>query len=475
MLNKFNSVFMVALMLLVAPFIVMGLGAPSTGNAPGALAAAAVTGTPTPGVGPAKDPAVTPTPGMVYPPGIAPPTAADLKAVENNRKEILAVVKTLDELLNDLTTSNLLRGGFSHDMYLQTQKNILSLSPEEVYALYHAFPNFTTFKNNVHLLKTYQEQAKKAGQLETVAPGPDMLQAAEALRLATRAGKSKVEPDYFNVVPTATPNPAPILHDSLKDAEEKNNAAGDLKDVDLIPNPDYSGLGVTCRFGHERTPAGVGLAGLIAKNIAQTTTDVTDSLCLLLYVPCAIVGGGTNAPACLVHTIAKAVSAAADAVIGIYQGCDKKINYAELEATYKNTGIIHADLMDLGDLLTVRANNIDTNLFNFRNLNLRGHIEANLASPTDSPVGLFALPSSVCITGYSNPNSDALAPGCGLLEVVRDTVRSSIDMMKLQANQPVNNAEAEFAAAQQHYNQGQWKLAFDRFRKAYREVIRPTQ
>ena len=129
--------------------------------------------------------------------------------------------------------------------------------------------------------------------------------------------------------------------------------------------------------------------------------------------------------------------------------------------------------------LTTRANWTDHFLFEFRNLNLRSRIEANLASPEDDPVVLFELPGDVCITtdleviSADNPKfSSGRIAGCGLLEVVSDTVRSAIDMTII-AGGSVNNAEAEFDAAVQHYNNGEWKLAYARFRKAYREAVRP--
>jgi len=129
--------------------------------------------------------------------------------------------------------------------------------------------------------------------------------------------------------------------------------------------------------------------------------------------------------------------------------------------------------------LTTRFNWTDNDLFHFRNLNLRSRIEDNLASPEDDPIALFTLPGDVCITtdleviSANNPRfSSGRIAGCGLLEVVSDTVRSAIDMTII-AGESVNNAEAEFQAAVAHYDAQQWKLAYARFRKAYREAVRP--
>jgi len=129
--------------------------------------------------------------------------------------------------------------------------------------------------------------------------------------------------------------------------------------------------------------------------------------------------------------------------------------------------------------LTTRFNWTDNDLFHFRNLNLRSRIEDNLASPEDDPISLFTLPGDICITtdlevfDRNDPGaqfSSKRIAGCGLLEVVSDTVRSAIDMNQ-NAGQSINNAEAEFDAAVEHYNNGEWKLAYARFRKAYREAM----
>jgi hypothetical protein len=166
--------------------------------------------------------------------------------------------------------------------------------------------------------------------------------------------------------------------------------------------------------------------------------------------------------------------------------CIAFVDGAERGASFNNTQILHSDLIDHDDNLTRRANAIDQSLFDFRNLNLRLNIEANLASPDDDPNSLFSLPSSICIKEDPEPGgfnveivgkpNDPLTQEklrrCGLLEVVSDTVRSAIDM-NLAAGQSVNNAEAEFQAAVAHFDAGEWKLSYARFRKAYREAVRP--
>ena len=51
-------------------------------------------------------------------------------------------------------------------------------------------------------------------------------------------------------------------------------------------------------------------------------------------------------------------------------------------------------------------------------------------------------------------------------------MQSAINMTE-SAEESVNNAWAEFDAAVEHYNNHEWKLSYARFRKAYREAVRP--
>jgi hypothetical protein len=161
-----------------------------------------------------------------------------------------------------------------------------------------------------------------------------------------------------------------------------------------------------------------------------------------------------------------------------FKFCDGGAQSALIEALYHDTGIIHKDLHQHDQNLTARFNWTDRFIFDFRNLNLRLEIEANLASPNDDPHALLALPRSVCISPeletlqLSDPFAPEVIAGCGLLEVVSDTVRSAMDMT-INAGEDVNNAETEFDAAVAHYDSGEWKLAYARFRKAYREAVRP--
>jgi len=217
----------------------------------------------------------------------------------------------------------------------------------------------------------------------------------------------------------------------------------------------------------------------IARAFAYLADVITcENTLIVIAVP---FGGGTNIPGCVAAGVVKGIGLVAEAVLEGLQFCDGTIDGAELGTAFKNTELIHAELAMHDDNLTTRFNWTDKFLFDFRNLNLRSRIEDNLASPNDDPIALFTLPGDICITtdlevfDRNDPGekfSSKRIAGCGLLEVVRDTVKSAIEMNQ-NAGQSVNNAEAEFDAAVAHFDAGEWKLAYARFRKAYREAVRP--
>jgi hypothetical protein len=280
----------------------------------------------------------------------------------------------------------------------------------------------------------------------------------------------------FTIIPTPTPvtTPTPGIRHTGQD--QTNDQLGDL------PEPDYP-TSVGCP--KERYSPWALFATLIIKTAADVAEDPLDDLaCEGSFIVIALpFGGGTSLPGCIAWGIAKTILLAAEATDEGLKFCNDWINSAEVSATYDNIKIIHAELAMADWNLKTRANWTDHFLFEFRNLNLRSRIEANLASAEDDPMVLLELPDSVCITtnleavDMSDPgqrhSADRIA-GCGLLEVVSDTVKSAIDM-NVVAGQDVNDARAEFDAAITHYNQGEWKLAYARFRKAYREAVRPPE
>jgi hypothetical protein len=291
------------------------------------------------------------------------------------------------------------------------------------------------------------------------------------------AGSSATSPPTsIGIIPAPTPVTTPPPGITHQDQENTNSRLGDL------PTPNYpTSVGCpTTRFPNPAT-----LATLIATAVAKEVDDFADEAGCegTFFVVAVPFGGGSNLPGCLGWAVLKYLMLAASAVDEGLNFCIGRIDAAELEAARQDTIILHAELAMHDRNLTGRFNTTDQFLFHFRNINLRSRIEANLASVEDDPIAMFYLPRRFCIRNdlelKTNPNStdyDPFAPeviaGCGLLEVVSDTVRSAIDMT-INSGQSINNAETEFQAAVNHYNNQQWKLAYDRFRKAYREVMKP--
>jgi hypothetical protein len=181
---------------------------------------------------------------------------------------------------------------------------------------------------------------------------------------------------------------------------------------------------------------------------------------------------------CIVKKVFDCVAFAVETIKDGFDLCNDMVDSATIQALYEDTKIVHADLAMHDENLHTRFNRTDKFLFNFRNLNLRLNIEANLASPDDEPHALLALPRKVCISTEletlqaTDPYAPEVIAGCGLLELVRDTVEKAIEMT-LVAGESVHDAEREFAMGVAHYNKGEWKLAYTRFRNAYRDALRP--
>lgn len=343
---------------------------------------------------------------------------------------------------------------------------IQEITPDGLYMLREALggeEEVKSFLDNIRDLEavvlTLKEESSEGDK--GVGPSPDSF---------TTSSTDTPPLTSIGIIPAPTPvtsRPPRIRH---ADHDQTNEDAGDLEE------PGYF---VLC--SKTRNSAAGMLAAMVITDIAKAAAYLADIITCenTLIVIALPFGGGTNIPGCVVAGVVKGIGLAAEAILEGLKFCDGTIDGAELGAAFKNTVLLHAELAMHDDNLTTRFNWTDNDLFHFRNLNLRSRIEDNLASPEDDPIALFTLPGDICITtdleviSANNPRfSSGRIAGCGLLEVVSDTVRSAIDMNQ-NAGQDINNAEAEFDAAVQHYNNGEWKLAYARFRKAYREAVRP--
>jgi len=375
----------------------------------------------------------------------------DHQDLEEFRAEFLGLLDMIEELGEELPADY--EGTTELRASLERERaRVQNLTDEQLYALQSAYVDFETVKAGVQSVKSQVHTLKE--------------QASER--------NEGMEPAAIFPTPTPVTTPTPgIVHDrDVHDAV--NTATGDLHPPDMWPKL-WDNTAVGCPHDGYPTELIGTMMGLIdASKLAEI---VTEAICNSKTVTCP----GSNVydvVDCIPQAVAKGITFALQVTKEGFDFCNGNIQSAIIEALYHDTEIMHAHLYDHDQNLTTRFNEMDRFIFDFRNLNLRLNIEANLASANDDPEARFVLPRSVCISPelealqQSDPFAEEVIAGCGLLEVVSDTVRSSIDMT-INAGEGVNNAEDEFAAALDHYDKGEWRLAYDRFRKAYRAAVKP--
>jgi hypothetical protein len=401
-----------------------------------------------------------------------PEGGPDPQAMEDFRTELFSLADMLNKLLDEAYPTAKVNGRQLAPAVKMDQQPIQELTHEELYIIRQALD-----ASSVELKALESEIKTLRSIVSTSLKG-------------SREGEEGLGPSLgsFTVIPTPAPVPLDTMHhDTLENANSKNIEAGDIfikEGGNENQTPAY--------------PTDVGCPKDFYDSVAiWTIQKVIDALelarswvelgCVSVIVVCPVPGEvGANFPSCIAAAVVDGLFATAKAILNGFSFCNGGIVSAQHEAIFNNTQILHSDLIDHEKHLNRRANAIDRFIFDFRNLNLRTRIEANLASPEDDPISLLTLPSSICIKEDPEPGgfnveivgkpNDPLTPErlrrCGLLEVVSDTVRSTIDM-NLAAGQSVNNAEAEFQAAVAHFDAGEWKLSYARFRKAFREAVRP--
>lgn len=447
------SILIVAGILVLATGIGVAASRDERGPAPGHPTLTEEMPTPvpikdTPAPSPMLTANVMPTPSPTVMVNIMPcPISPDGKSLEEFRNELLLLVDTLDEMYPSAQAYTQAMGEGPAPKV--NRKLIEEASHEELcWALAAVGEKYEMFKEGIDALK--------ATELST----------AETSRA----------PSSFPIIPTPTPVSTPLPGIRHANQDQTNAMLGDLPPADYPSAPEHN---LPCP--KERYPIGATFAVLLTSFVTKEVDHFAEAAACegTLFVVAVPFGGGSNLPGCLGWGILKGINLATEITMEGLKFCEGNIDYAEIVASDAYLQALHAELHMHDRGLTERFNTADQFLFDFRNLNLRSRIEANLASQNDDPVLLFTLPSDVCITtdleviSTDNPEfSSARIAGCGLLELVRDAVRSTIDMTAI-AGQSVNNAEAEFQAAVDHYNDGQWKEAYLRFRKAYREAVGP--
>ena len=374
----------------------------------------------------------------------------DLEGMENLRRDLLDLRDILEELYPYAQHYAQVSG--QEPPPLPSRLLIQALTHEELNMVREAFgDNYAPFKQNLKTLKSL-----------VLTPGQEPGEEEE--------GQPSL--GSFTTIPTPTPVTTPPPGITHKDHDQINDAAGDLAE------PGYP-TSVGCPTERYPNPTMLDLFKLkVIGDVADLVGEIIGCEATLVVVPFLFGCYGTSVPGCIAWGILKGIALATNAIFEGFSFCIEWIDDAEQEVGRVNTTIIHADLAEHDRGLTTRANTMDKFLFNFRNLNLRQRIEDNIGSPEDSPIALFTLPRKVCISTEletlqaTDPFAPEVIAGCGLLELVMDIVQSAIDMHTI-AGQNVHDAQKEYDAAVVHYNDGKWKLAFTRFRNAYRDAVRP--
>ncbi len=409
----------------------------------------------------------TPIPGILDRLGYS--DVPDPQEMEGFRRELLDLVDELDELS---AKAPRLPGQLSHahSSLEEARGEIQQLTGEELYMIQSSFEASDT---DFRVLKASVEYVKAL----VLTPGKgtsekDQLPAIPSSPTPEGPGEKGQGPgpslSSFTSIPTPTPVSTPIAPAiTHKNHEQINEEAGDLFPPGWptdISCPEQ-GYPVEVMFGLMITLDAMEAGGIILEVMCKEKTIVS-GLNLQDPIQCAI------------KSVLDGIKLAVQEVHDGFDFCNGNVASARIQAVFEDTKIIHADLAEHDGNLHTRFNTTDKFLFNFRNLNLRLNIEANLASPDDEPHALLALPRDVCISTEletlqaTDPYAPEVIAGCGLLELVRDTVQKAIEMT-LVAGESVHDAEREFDAGVVHYNNGEWKLAYTRFRNAYRDALRP--
>ena len=378
----------------------------------------------------------------------------DFQTMEEFRRQLLDIVDTVDELSDELPPAYPRLPHIKNSLQVQ-RKRIQELTHEELNLIYRSSPDHEVVKISLKSAKSTLLVSRRGANEKDQGPGNGDKGSGPTLSSFTIIPRP---------TPVSTPNPPSITH---KNHESTNAATGDL-----FPPGWPTDIGCP----EQGYPTEVLFGMMIGLDVMEEVGIALDAWCKEKTISCP----GVNAQdpiQCTIESVYKFIYLAVKDVYEGFNFCNGGSVSARIQAIYEDSKIIHADLAQHDANLTTRFNLADQFLFDFRNLNLRLNIEANLASPDDDPHALLTLPRAVCISEeletlqQTEPFAPEVIAGCGLLEVVRDTVQSAIEMTEV--NESVNNAWAEFDAAVEHYNNHEWKLSYARFRKAYREAVRP--
>jgi len=190
-------------------------------------------------------------------------------------------------------------------------------------------------------------------------------------------------------------------------------------------------------------------------------------------------GFGTNAVGCIPSFVFVTVREVFAFTLEYLDFCAGLINSAEIQATYENTRRIMARLNAHDRDMLERFRDNQVFLQDLEASIARQALELNAGSADDDPIALLQLPVGVCrdLQGPAGDFRYRLSSGanvgprrqCGLLGEV-DRAIVELRALVAESGLSTNAADAEIAVAQAHLAAGEYKAAYARYRKAYREL-----
>ena len=214
-----------------------------------------------------------------------------------------------------------------------------------------------------------------------------------------------------------------------------------------LPNAQYSNLCSSLTISTDAYFSATAVF-FIAKGVRSAASRACEQTVVVLGE-----GGNTSLACIVVDTIFEL----AEGVFKEFEICLGDKDSAEINSTYGRTGHLHTDLENLTTDFENFVNEQKNAFEKFAEEQLRIEIEQTLAGHTAHPhaIALFELPSAFG----------------GKLELVREIVEETINNMKA-AGENVGDAAEDLTEGDEEYANGEYKDAFYKYSKAYRDATK---
>ncbi len=336
---------------------------------------------------------------------------------------------------------------------VRTQALIEGLTLEELSVVKRSLDALAGWEEAIDDLQAMADELSASGGTVMVAPPVDPVVAA-SLRGAV--------PDFDPLATVPAPG-FPTPFPATRDYEPTQN------DMMTAYTPGYSAVACASAPTERYTAARFALA-----TVLQITAAINPTITLLCNLNIDILGFGAKI-GCIPAAVFAGVVGAINLAQSLLSLCNDLVNAAEIQANFENGRRIMARLNSHNADMLTRFRHNQIFLQDFEGNIARQAIDLNLASALDDPIGLFVVPATTC-RDLQGPANDSYFPGnvgpraqCGLIEEI-DRVVDELRAMTAESGLTTNNADAEILAAKAHLAVGEYKSAYARYRKAFREL-----